>query len=256
MRILRRALFAALILAIMGASAGQYPPALQHLVDQGAVVLTQFDAPAGLHGYGISIEGHAMIVYTTDDGRYLISGALMDAQGHNLTRSDAEKYLPLRDFTADWGKLKSATWVAQGAQNPQVIVYNFTDLNCPYCHRFWQLARRYAGKRVQVRHIIVGVLTDTSRAKAAAVLEAKDPAAALAAAEAAFDRGGIKAVGDIDAGVLAKIKANEKLMYELGIQGTPAIFYRSASGAVHLIPGVPSGDQLKKVFDLGDAAAD
>ncbi len=189
-RILRCTLFAGLALALMGAAAANYPPALQHLVDQGARVFTRFDAPAGLTGYGVSIAGRPMIVYTTADGQYLISGTLLDAQGHDLTSSYVEKHLPLRDYSADWNKLEAATWVAQGAHDPQVIVYNFTDLNCPYCHRFWLLARKYAGKRVQVRHIIVGVLADTSRGKAAAVLEAGDPAAALASAEAAFPRAG------------------------------------------------------------------
>ncbi len=44
-------------------------------------------------------------------------------------------------------------------------------------------------------------------------------------------------------------------MYSLGIQGTPAIFYRAANGSVNLITGVPSESQIRLVFDLGSAAA-
>jgi thiol:disulfide interchange protein DsbG len=88
------------------------------------------------------------------------------------------------------------------------------------------------------------------------VLQAADPAAAFAAAENRFAQGGVPPVASIDPKVLARIKANEKLMYSLGIRGTPAVFYRTGNGKVHLIAGLPREDQLEQVFGAAPKKAD
>jgi hypothetical protein len=63
-------------------------------------------------------------------------------------------------------------------------VYVFTDPNCPYCNKFWADAQAWVDSgKVQLRHIMVGILTPTSADKAAALLGDKNPAAALNAYE-------------------------------------------------------------------------
>ena len=85
---------------------------------------------------------------------------------------------------AVWGQLEKSHWIADGREGAPRTVYVFTDPNCPYCNKLWADARPWvdAGK-LQLRHVMVGILTPTSAGKAAALLGAKDPAAALDAYE-------------------------------------------------------------------------
>src|SRR3546814_8987929 len=56
----------------------------------------------------------------------------------------------------------------------------FSDPNCPYCNMFWKQARPWVESgKVQLRHIMVGMLRADSAGKSAALLSAKDPRAAL-----------------------------------------------------------------------------
>ncbi|WP_373769742.1 thiol:disulfide interchange protein DsbG, partial [Delftia acidovorans] len=70
-------------------------------------------------------------------------------------------------------QLETSTWVPDGKADAPRVIYTFTDPNCKYCHKFWEAARPWvdAGK-VQLRHILVGVIRDDSPAKAAAILQA------------------------------------------------------------------------------------
>src|SRR5690606_30941083 len=91
-----------------------------------------------------------------------------------------------------WQQLEAATWVADGQADAPRIVYTFTDANCPYCHMFWEAARPWVDAgQVQLRHLLVGVISQDSPHKAAAILEAPDSSAALLENETKFDAGGI-----------------------------------------------------------------
>ncbi len=130
-----------------------------------------------------------------------------------------------------WTKLEASAWVRDGKADAPRVVYTFSDANCPYCHKFWEAARPWvdAGK-VQLRHIMVGVIREDSPAKAAAILSARDPSAALLENEHQFDRGGIKALPNISREIAGKLDANQVLMLEMGFQGTPGILFQDAQG--------------------------
>ena len=82
-----------------------------------------------------------------------------------------------------WRQLETSHWIADGRTGARVV-YVFTDLNCPYCNKLWSDARPWVNSgKVQLRHVIVGILTPTSPGKAAALLADKDPSATLAAYE-------------------------------------------------------------------------
>lgn len=116
-----------------------------------------------------------------------------------------------------WPKLKNSHWVANGSNDAKRVVYEFMDANCPYCHKFWQESRPWvkAGK-VQVREIVVGILTPASLPKGATILAAKDPSAALTKNERHYSRGevggGITPLKHIPTAATAKVKANNQLM--------------------------------------------
>lgn len=74
-----------------------------------------------------------------------------------------------------WAQLESATWVLDGKADAPRIVYTFSDANCPYCNHFWEAARPWVNSgKVQLRHLLVGIIREDSPAKAAAILGASD----------------------------------------------------------------------------------
>lgn len=50
------------------------------------------------------------------------------------------------------------------------------------------------------------------------------------------------------AGVRKQLDDNERLMYELGFQGTPALLFRDDAGVVQRRSGVPSATDLPVVL--------
>ena len=161
-----------------------------------------------------------------------------------------------------WGRLAQATWLTDGQAKAPRTVYVFTDPNCPYCNKFWSDARPWVDSgKVQLRHVIVGILTPTSPGKAAALLADKNPAQALDAYERghvaetlkAMASGRLRPLGDaglqplaaIPRAVQAQIDGNEKLMADLGLRATPAVVWKDESGAVQMLMGVPDGTLAK-----------
>jgi thiol:disulfide interchange protein DsbG len=164
-------------------------------------------------------------------------------------------------FAADpplWQRLGGATWVAEGATHPQHLFYVVTDPNCPYCNELWQKLRPFYGRGLQVRYVMVGILSGSSPGKAAAILEARDAAAALDADEAGYGKlpddlgGGIRPLAHPKPRSLTTLKDDERLMYDLGAQGTPVLIYRDSKGDMRVIQSVPPTAALPDI--VRDAA--
>ena len=245
--------------AVAGAaSAPHYPPAVQKLVDEhGIEIVSQFEAPGGLTGYAARIDGREVILYGVPGGDYVIAGNMFDANGKSLTKGQIEHYLTGPLLKDAWSRLEKATWVAEGSSDPKTIIYEFTDPNCPFCYLFWLANTPYRAHGLQVRHILVGVITPNSTNKAAAILESADPSAAMTANERDYDSsrgennaGGIAPAKHPRPETLKKIEANNDLMRSLGVEGTPGIFYKSADGKVHRVGGMPTLSELPKMYGL------
>lgn len=229
-------IFALSLLSLAGAAqAADYPPAIQALIDQGLRIEAQFQAPSGLTGYAARVQDRPMAFYLTPDGKHVLIGSMLDAQGNNLTPMQLQQYLPEPEYGQAWPLLEQATWIREGGAGAKRIVYVFTDPNCPYCKAFWEASQSYLGPDVQVRHILVGVLTPTSIGKAAAILAAPDPARALADHETH----GSQPLKDIPPRIRQQIEANNRLMQQLGAHATPAIFYKDPQGKVRRVLGLP-----------------
>jgi thiol:disulfide interchange protein DsbG len=239
-----------------------YPPAVQALADRGLTIENQFEAPGGLTGYAARTGGREVVFYATPDGEHVVVGTMLDAQGRNLSRDHLAEHMPEADLSSHWAKLEESDWVAVGAENPERVVYMFTDPNCPYCNAIWKATEPYYDDGLQVRHIMVGILRESSMAKAAAILGADDPAAALRQHEESYESdGGIAPAEDISSEARQKLEANNQLMRAVGVNGTPAIFYKDADGKVKSANGMPSLDRLAKIYrfpkqDPGDASLD
>jgi thiol:disulfide interchange protein DsbG len=100
---------------------------------------------------------------------------------------------------------------------------------------------------------MVGILAANSTGKAAAILEARDPAAALDLNEKRWAQlpddfgGGIVPKRDPKDKTLMAIGENEGLMRDLGVQGTPALIYVDSHQAMHVIQSAPEPGRLAEI---------
>ena len=114
---------------------------------------------------------------------------------------------------------------------------------------FWGQARpRVKAGKVQLRHIMVGIIREDSPGKSAALLASQDPQKALQEHEAAGKGSTLRALDTIPAAIEAKLDANMKLMDELELSATPAIFYLDDKGGSQQQQGAPSPDKLVKIL--------
>lgn len=233
----------------LGAQAKDWPAPIKALEVQGIEVLASFEAPGGLTGYAGVLEHQPIALYLTADGTHVIVGPMFDSKGSNVSEEPLDRLVskPLTDKT--WKQLESSSWIADGSKKAPRVVYVFTDPNCPYCNKFWNDARPWVkADKVQLRHVMVGILGPTSPGKAAALLAAKDPAAALSQHELQQTSGGLKPLNPIPAEFRAQLDANFRLMGQLGSPATPTIFYKDARGRLQKMQGAPSAEMVTQIL--------
>lgn len=235
----------------LGAQAKDWPAPIKALEAQGVEVLGTFKAPGGMTGYAGMMAQQPLAIYVTADGKQAIIGSMIDAKGVDLSQEPLNRLVSKPMTEKIWKQLEGSTWVADGVKNAPRAIYTFTDPNCPYCNKFWNDARPWvtAGK-VQVRHIMVAVLGPTSPGKAAAILSAPDPQAALTQHQQQHSSGGMKPLAQISPKVRAQLDANQQLMQQLGFSGTPATLYKDADGKLQNVEGAPSAEMLVKIMGL------
>lgn len=237
-----------LIAAISQAQAADTPPAVKALEKQGLTVMQEFKVGGGLRAFAAVAGDRPIAVYVTSDGNAIL-GTRLDSKGEPLDEASLEKLAakPISDKT--WARLESSKWVRDGKADAPRVVYTFSDANCPYCHRFWEAARPWvdAGK-VQLRHIMVGIIKENSPTKAAAILGAPDSSVALLENERNFDKGGIKPAKSVPADVRKILDDHQVLMLETGFRGTPGIVVRDGNGVLKKYNGMPQGAAMNEVL--------
>jgi thiol:disulfide interchange protein DsbG len=234
------------------------PKPIEMAVHAGMKVVQQFNAASGLKGWVLSQGGQYSIVYTTADAQTLIAGALIDGQGKNLTAEYGAKYIPKPDYTAAYPKLEQSSYIASKTANPKSTIYVIIDPNCIFCHLVWKAFKPYQAAGLQIKWVPVGFLKPTSQGIAAAILTAKDPAAAFEENESKFDAskeaGGVAPMANVPADIAAKLNANNALMGAFGSHGTPTIVWKDAAGQVHTKDGMPRLSELPGITGLPDQA--
>lgn len=144
-------------------------------------------------------------------------------------------------------RLDRARWIAEGAKSSARIVYVFTDPECPYCNDLWKATRTARASDVQIRYLLVAVISADSRGKDAAILESADPAAALEKNERNFDKGGIAPKSSGQPATNEAVSANEALMGALHIFGTPGLVYVNERNELRVFAGMPDPEQLRTI---------
>lgn len=231
------------------ALAENLPEAVRQIEAKGAKVVGSFDAPNGLKGYAAQFQNRGVALYLTPDGKHVLVGSLFDEKGQDLGEKPLEElvYAPMAKEV--WAKMEKSAWIADGKADAPRVVYMFSDPNCPYCNMFWEQARPWVESgKVQLRHIMVGIIRADSPAKSAALLASKDPQKALLEHESAGKASKLKALESIPADVQAKLDANLALMNELGQSATPAIFYLDAEQRLQQQQGAPRPELLGQIL--------
>ncbi|MGC7840460.1 thiol:disulfide interchange protein DsbG [Pseudomonas sp. L7] len=231
------------------AQAEPWPKAIQQMEAKGAVIKGTFDAPNGLRGYAAEYHNNGIALYLTPDGKHVLVGSLFDEQGQDLSAEPLDKLVYTPMSKEIWAKMEKTAWIQDGKTDAPRIVYLFSDPNCPYCNMFWQQARPWVESgKVQLRHIMVGIIRPDSPGKSAALLSAKDPAKALQDHESAGKASTLKALDTIPEATQKQLAANQALMEEMGLGATPAIFYQDEHGQLQSQQGAPRPEMLGKIL--------
>ncbi|WXL24758.1 thiol:disulfide interchange protein DsbG [Ectopseudomonas mendocina] len=236
------------VLAAQMVHAEQWPEAVQAFEKKGLKIVGRFDAPNGLQGFAARYQGQGVAMYLTADGKNVLIGSLYDVEGNDLSKAPLDKLVYQPMGKEMWQRLERSTWIVDGAADAPRVVYVIADPNCPYCSMFWKQARPWvdAGK-VQLRHVLVGILREDSAGKAAAILSSKSPQTALNNHEAAGKDSNIRPLGRIPDSLSGKLAANLVLMQDLGAAATPAIFYMEGD-RLQQHQGAPRGETLEKIL--------
>uniref|UniRef100_UPI0030DD9E7E thiol:disulfide interchange protein DsbG n=2 Tax=Pseudomonas sp. RL_15y_Pfl2_60 TaxID=3088709 RepID=UPI0030DD9E7E len=245
-RWLALALFSA---GAVGIHAEEWPAPIKAVEARGAEIVGRFDAPGGMQGFAAKYNGQAMALYLMPDGKHVLLGTLLDEQGADLSEAPLEKLVYQPMAKEMWARMEKSHWVADGKADAPQVVYVFSDPNCPYCTLFWKQSRPWVESgKVQLRHIMVGIIRDDSEGKAAAILTAKSPEKTLNEHEAAGRSSSLAALKTIPADTQKQLDSNLALMSELGSQATPAIFYLDKDGRMQQQQGAPRPDALKAIM--------
>lgn len=234
-----------LLIAAMSAQAAQTDQATElvnKLSGGKAQVVSTFAASAiGMTGVVMKRGGNHVIVYVDPQGKYMISGVVIDADGKNLSQQYSDKYIPKPDYSGMWKAAEKTAYVEYGSPSAKTVLYVVGESNCGYCKRFHKDIKPYVARGdVSVRWILMG-FDDAADAKAAAVLSSANQKEAL---ELLYERG---QAGKGSAAALQKIKINHEFAETYGVTGTPFIIARGADGKVMTTPGAVQGKDLEKL---------
>ncbi|MFP8965026.1 thiol:disulfide interchange protein DsbG [Pokkaliibacter sp. CJK22405] len=235
---------ATLVLASgVATAADDLPAPIKNLQAQGVEIKGQFDAPGGVQGYAISNRGQGYTAYVTGDKQHVIVGTMLDAEGNDLSTPALSKLVDGPANVALWGDIEKSHWVREGKEDAPRIVYVFSDPNCGFCQRFWRDAQPWveAGK-VQLRHIMVGVIKPQSAAQSAALLNSKDPGLAIAKH---FGTG--QQPTDYSDENMQWVIKNTNMMREHNLNYTPVILYKEGDD-VQRVDGSPTADKLTEIM--------
>jgi thiol:disulfide interchange protein DsbG len=149
--------------------------------------------------------------------------------------------------------IDQTTWIAEGTGKH--LIYIFFDPNCPYCHKLYESLRPLiAANDLQLRWIPVGLLTASSPAKAAAILQADNPLQAFHDNEDNFNfndsspGGGIDQVATVSDKTRLDLAANLSVLQGQNLFVVPVAVFRASDGHGFMFQGAPPDETLKALL--------
>ena len=241
-----------------GVSLGAAASLLESVTHGQAKAEKVFPGPGGLTGIEATLQGHPTVAFVTADGKYLVAGPVLNTQGEDEAHAAMMKLglIPKPASAATMaGKAAHADSFVLGTSGPEITA--FVDPNCIFCHKFYEEAKALieAGK-LRVRYVVVAFLKPSSAPKAAAILGATDPAAAMAENEKGFDEeteeGGIKPAQNPGAATISAVDNNTKLLGDSGEMATPTLIYCNQEEKPTLVHGLDKESLKDFVAHIGN----
>ncbi|MHB8211731.1 MAG: thiol:disulfide interchange protein DsbG [Acidithiobacillus sp.] len=241
-----------------GVSLGAAASLLESVTHGQAKAEKVFPGPGGLTGIEATLQGHPTVAFATADGKYLVAGPVLNTQGEDEAHAAMMKLglIPKPASAATMaGKAAHADSFVLGTSGPEITA--FVDPNCIFCHKFYEEAKALieAGK-LRVRYVVVAFLKPSSAPKAAAILGATDPAAAMAENEKGFDEeteeGGIKPAQNPGAATISAVDNNTKLLGDSGEMATPTLIYCNQEEKPTLVHGLDKESLKDFVAHIGN----
>lgn len=159
-----------------------------------------------------------------------------------------------------YAALEKADAVVEGSASPTRILYVFFDANCWFCHLTWMALQPYEKAGLQVRWVPVAYQKKSSTTKAAAIMQAKDRAAAMRENETKYRAksydGGMRPARKVPPELLAQFEANMKLMEGFDSPGTPTLVWKDAAGKIKVEIGMPRLALLPSITGLPEQKLD
>ncbi len=177
-----------------------------------------------------AVRYKASVYYFTGDGRYLLSGSLVDLETQEDLTEQAVSGYRKKQIDA----VPESEMIVYAPKNPKHTVTVFTDIDCPYCRKLHRRMSEYNKRGIKVRYLLyprAGVGSPSYR-KAVSVWCAKDRNQAMDRAKA----------GEPIEDKTCKNPVREQMALgnAVGVQGTPAIVLENGE----MIPGYESPARL------------
>ncbi|MFK7160195.1 thiol:disulfide interchange protein DsbG [Marinospirillum sp. MEB164] len=231
-----------------------WPEPIRHLALQGLQVQDSFPVGDSLIGWIVRAGQQEQLLYTTQDGEFLINGVVLDAQGQDLTRQHQRDYLA----QPDWSALASSHKITEpslltneaGETISQRELYLFFDPLCPFSRLAWLALQPYREQGLTLHWIPIAYLQPDSRLQAAALLASADQAADQLhqlmrepSTQLELDAAGIQAQA-------AALQDNMGLMRAFGLSGTPSWIWQDEQGQLNTHTGMLRLPRISELLDL------
>lgn len=262
-------------LAVNPADAGKVPDVsnilfIQNLRKIGATIY-YLGQDLGLNGWFVVKDGQVQMFYTTPDSKALIVGALLSAEGANISQqqvmllannnpaiqdllkkgtagvnaapaSDVKKEESKTEAVASPSEqfyaalLKSANLTFGKAQAPQLIM--IMDVLCPHCHNTWKkLAPHVEAGAVKIVMVPIAGHGTESAEQGGNLLGAADPYDIWKKTVAGDDK--LLKIGKPAPEKQKAVMDNTGLAQNWKVNQTPYLVYRGKNGKIRLIEGAP-----------------
>ncbi|WP_338560267.1 DsbC family protein [Acinetobacter sp. KS-LM10] len=163
--------------------------------------------------YWVNLEGMAP-VYTTSDGQYIMQGDLLRLGDKTIINvNDAFQSEISKKLLSELKVEDLIVYPAQG--KTKHVVYIFTDISCPYCHKLHEHMAEINSKGIEVRYI-AWPRGDQFIPAMESVWCSKDRKAAFAQ--------GIAGVELPPASCKNPVRDQYQIGLNMGVNGTPAIY--------------------------------
>lgn len=174
------------------------------------------------------------LYYISADGRYLLTGDVVDMQSRKNVSTDKREKLMMRSIDA----IGDANMVIIGPKKARHTVTVFTDVDCPYCAKLHLEVPALNKEGVRVRYLFfprAGVGSESYQ-RSVAVWCAKDRAEAMGIA---------KAGGKLPMKSCANpVAEHYELGQAIGVQGTPTLILDTGK----IIPGYVPATKLLEML--------